>query len=85
MASRVATAFWGATRPCSPASRENFGALIEAVNQVGSLFYGGMLGVFVLAFFVTKRRRHRRVLASSPARRNLRPARFTGSRSSGTT
>ena len=22
-----------------------------AVNQVGSLFYGGMLGVFVLAFF----------------------------------
>jgi hypothetical protein len=31
-----------------------FGALIEAVNQVGSYFYGGMLGVFVLAFFVTR-------------------------------
>jgi Na+/proline symporter len=31
-----------------------FGALIEAVNQVGSLFYGGMLGVFVLAFFVKR-------------------------------
>jgi Na+/proline symporter len=31
-----------------------FGALIEAVNQVGSLFYGGMLGVFVLAFFVPR-------------------------------
>ncbi len=29
----------------------NFGALIEAVNVVGSLFYGGLLGVFVLAFF----------------------------------
>jgi Na+/proline symporter len=29
----------------------NFGALIEAVNIVGSLFYGGLLGVFVLAFF----------------------------------
>jgi Na+/proline symporter len=28
-----------------------FGALIEAVNIVGSLFYGGLLGVFVLAFF----------------------------------
>ena len=27
------------------------GSLIEAVNLVGSLFYGGMLGVFVLAFF----------------------------------
>ena len=32
-------------------STRSFGALIEAVNQVGSLFYGGMLGVFVLAFF----------------------------------
>jgi Na+/proline symporter len=29
----------------------NFGALIEAVNIIGSLFYGGLLGVFVLAFF----------------------------------
>ncbi|MBI3988861.1 MAG: DUF3631 domain-containing protein, partial [candidate division NC10 bacterium] len=27
------------------------GALIEAVNRVGSFFYGGLLGVFVLAFF----------------------------------
>ena len=32
----------------------NFGALIEAVNIVGSLFYGGMLGVFMLAFFFKK-------------------------------
>jgi Na+/proline symporter len=24
---------------------------VEAVNVLGSLFYGGMLGVFVLAFF----------------------------------
>jgi hypothetical protein len=29
----------------------NFGALIQAVNVIGSLFYGGLLGVFVLAFF----------------------------------
>ena len=27
------------------------GALIETVNLVGSLFYGGLLGVFTLAFF----------------------------------
>jgi Na+/proline symporter len=32
----------------------NFGALIQAVNIVGSLFYGGLLGVFVLAFFFKK-------------------------------
>ena len=29
---------------------KGIGALIEVVNVVGSLFYGGMLGVFVLAF-----------------------------------
>ena len=31
---------------------QSLGALIEAVNQVGSLFYGSMLGVFVVAFFM---------------------------------
>ena len=30
---------------------KNLGSLIEAVNIVGSLFYGSLLGVFVLAFF----------------------------------
>jgi Na+/proline symporter len=29
----------------------NLGSLIEVVNLVGSFFYGGLLGVFVLAFF----------------------------------
>ena len=28
------------------------GSLIEAVNQVGSFFYGSLLGVFLLAFLV---------------------------------
>ncbi len=28
--------------------------MIEAVNQVGSLFYGSMLGVFVVAFFMKR-------------------------------
>ena len=30
---------------------KNLGSLIEAVNVLGSLFYGSLLGVFVLAFF----------------------------------
>jgi Na+/proline symporter len=30
---------------------KNLGSLIEAVNKLGSLFYGSLLGVFVLAFF----------------------------------
>jgi Na+/proline symporter len=54
IASRVATAFWGCFAMVFATFAYNFGALIEAVNQVGSLFYGGMLGVFVLAFFVRR-------------------------------
>lgn len=55
MASRIATVFWGvyAIAFASIFAR-GFGALIEAVNQVGSYFYGGMLGVFVLAFFLKR-------------------------------
>jgi SSS family transporter len=51
MASRFATVFWGIYAVAFAQYGKNFGALIEAVNIVGSLFYGGLLGVFVLAFF----------------------------------
>ena len=54
MASRIATVFWGIYAVVFASTATGFGALIEAVNQVGSLFYGGMLGVFVLAFFVKR-------------------------------
>ena len=55
MASRVATVFWGVYAIGFAALfGHGFGALIEAVNKVGSYFYGGMLGVFVLAFFVKR-------------------------------
>ena len=51
-ASRLLTVFWGAYAVTFAASgARGFGALIERVNIVGSLFYGGLLGVFVLAFF----------------------------------
>jgi Na+/proline symporter len=51
-ASRAMTAFWGVYAVVFASSAgSGFGALIETVNVVGSLFYGGMLGVFVLAFF----------------------------------
>jgi len=53
-ASRVATAFWGIYAVGFASMARGFGALIEAVNQVGSLFYGGMLGVFILAFFIRR-------------------------------
>jgi SSS family transporter len=54
LASRVATAFWGLYAVAFAQFGGGFGALIEVVNVVGSLFYGGLLGVFILAFFFKK-------------------------------
>ena len=52
IASRAFTVFWGMYAVVfALAGSRGFGALIERVNIVGSLFYGGLLGVFVLAFF----------------------------------
>jgi Na+(H+)/acetate symporter ActP len=50
-ASRLATAFWGAYAVALSGFGKHLGSLIEAVNIVGSLFYGSLLGVFALAFF----------------------------------
>jgi len=52
IASRLLTVFWTTFAVVFAAvGARGFGALIERVNIVGSLFYGGLLGVFVLAFF----------------------------------
>lgn len=52
IASRCLTVFWGVYAMSFAAlGARGFGALIVRVNIVGSLFYGGLLGVFVLAFF----------------------------------
>ncbi|MCU1261649.1 MAG: Na+/solute symporter, partial [Bryobacterales bacterium] len=48
---RIATAFWGLYAMVFAQYGKNLGSLVEAVNLVGSLFYGSLLGVFVLAFF----------------------------------
>ena len=45
-----ATIAWAAYAAAFAMYGGRFGSLIEAVNFVGSLFYGPMLGVFVLAF-----------------------------------
>ena len=49
--SRIATAFWGVYAIVTAEFAKGLGSLVEAVNLLGSFFYGGMLGVFVLAFF----------------------------------
>ena len=52
--SRLATVFWGCYAIVFAQYGRGLGSLIEAVNMVGSLFYGSLLGVFVLAFFVPR-------------------------------
>jgi Na+/proline symporter len=50
-ASRLATAFWAGYAVFFAQYAKKLGSLIEAVNLLGSLFYGSLLGVFVLAFW----------------------------------
>ena len=49
-ASRWATLFWGAYAVAFAEFAGRLGSLIVAVNKVGSLFYGSLLGCFVIAF-----------------------------------
>ncbi len=51
LALRLATIFWGSVAIGFSLFANQMGSLIEAVNVVGSLFYGPVLGIFILAFF----------------------------------
>ena len=51
-ASRWATAIWGAFCIVVALYASKLGNLIEAVNILGSLFYGTILGIFLVAFYV---------------------------------
>ena len=48
-ASRVAVVFWGIVACIVAHVAVQLGSLIEVVNRIGSIFYGSLLGVFVLA------------------------------------
>ncbi|MGD0592014.1 MAG: sodium:solute symporter [Bacteroidota bacterium] len=50
--SRIMMAFWGLYGIAFAQYASRLGSLIEAVNILGSLFYGTMLGIFLLAFYV---------------------------------
>jgi len=47
--SKLATVFWGLFACGVAVYAANLGSLIEVVNTFGSLFYGSVLGVFILA------------------------------------
>ena len=52
--SRVTTLFWGLFACGVALYAGRLGSLLEAVNLVGSFFYGSLLGVFLLAFMVKR-------------------------------
>ncbi len=54
MASRLATGFWGLFASIVAVWAVELGSLIEVVNRFGSLFYGSILGVFLLAIGVKR-------------------------------
>jgi len=51
LVSRLATAFWGLYAIAFAQFANHLGSLIEAVNIMGSLFYGTILGIFLIAFY----------------------------------
>lgn len=51
-ASKLATAFWGGVAVAFASFAALLDNLIQAVNILGSIFYGTILGIFLVAFFV---------------------------------
>jgi Na+/proline symporter len=52
--SKLATIFWGSIAIFFALFANRLGSLIEAVNILGSLFYGTILGIFLVAFYIKK-------------------------------
>jgi hypothetical protein len=53
-ASKWFTLFWGVFCIVIAGFANRMGSLIEAVNVLGSLFYGVILGIFLVAFYLKK-------------------------------
>jgi hypothetical protein len=49
---RLYTLLWGIFSILVAMFATRMGSLIEAVNELGSLFYGVILGIFLVAFFL---------------------------------
>ena len=62
-AGRAGIVFWGALATGAALYMGRLGSAVEAVNRVGSFFYGPILGAFVLAVFLPNRGARRAVPA----------------------
>jgi len=58
LVSRLAVAFWGLVACVVAHVAVQLGSLIEVVNRIGSIFYGSLLGVFVLALVFKRANGH---------------------------
>ena len=67
MISKLATVFWGLYAISFAQFANHLGSLIEAVNIVGSLFYGTILGIFLIAFYFKKIRGNATFIAAITA------------------
>jgi len=54
LVSKLTTIFWGIYAISFALFANRMGSLIEAVNILGSLFYGTILGIFLIAFYLKK-------------------------------
>jgi len=52
--SRIFTLIWGIFTVVIALYANKLGNLLEAVNILGSLFYGTILGIFIVAFYLKK-------------------------------
>jgi SSS family transporter len=64
LVSKLATVFWGLYAIAFAQFANHLGSLIEAVNIMGSLFYGTILGIFLIAFYFKKIRGHATFVAA---------------------
>jgi SSS family solute:Na+ symporter len=62
--SKLATVFWGLYAISFAQFANHLGSLIEAVNIMGSLFYGTILGIFLIAFYFKNIRGHATFIAA---------------------
>jgi SSS family transporter len=56
LVSRLVTLFWAAFAVTFAQYASRLGTLVEAVNILGSLFYGTILGIFLTAFYLKRAR-----------------------------
>jgi Na+/proline symporter len=52
--SKIVTVFWGGLAILFAQYANRMGTLVEAINILGSLFYGTILGIFLVAFYVKR-------------------------------